>query len=55
MAGPLIFGLVGQWTGTSRLGISALVVFFLVGGYLLTKVDENAGSADARRLEKEEC
>ena len=55
VAGPLIFGLVGQWTGTSRLGISALVVFFLVGGYLLTKVDENAGSADARRLEKEEC
>lgn len=54
VAGPLIFGLVGQWTGTSRLGISALLVFFLAGGYLLTRVDEKAGAAEARRMEREE-
>lgn len=52
VAGPLVFGLVGQLTGTSRLGIFALVVFFLVGGFLLMKVDESAGRQEARLLEK---
>ena len=43
VVGPLVFGLVGQATGTSRLGILALVVFFVVGGLLLSRVDVDAG------------
>ncbi len=30
--GPLVFGVVGQVTGGSRIGIVALVFFFLAGG-----------------------
>jgi UMF1 family MFS transporter len=54
VAGPLLFGLVGQATGTSRLGIFALVVFFVVGGALLWRVDEEAGRAEARLAEKDQ-
>lgn len=43
IAGPLLFGLVGQLTGTSRLGIVALVGFFLGGMWLLRGVDVEAG------------
>jgi len=53
VAGPLVFGLVGQATGTSRLGILALVVFFVAGGWLLTRVDVAGGRAAARRVEAE--
>lgn len=48
--GPAIFGLVGQLTGTSRLGILALVVFFLLGMLLLRSVDV----AEGRRAAAEE-
>jgi UMF1 family MFS transporter len=41
--GPLIFGLVSQMMGNSRLGIISLVIFFIAGGYLLTRVDEEKG------------
>jgi UMF1 family MFS transporter len=41
--GPLIFGLVSQMMGNSRLGIVSLVIFFIAGGYLLTRVDEEKG------------
>lgn len=54
VAGPLVFGLVGQLTGTSRLGIAALILFFGLGGWLLTRVDVEAGSRLARRIESEE-
>ena len=53
VAGPLVFGLVSQLTGTGRLGILSLVVFFLVGGLLLTRVDVAAGVRAARRSEEE--
>jgi len=53
VAGPLVFGLVSQGTGTSRLGILSLVIFFSVGGWLLTRVDVAAGKAAARRAETE--
>ena len=42
--GPLIFGIVGQLTGGSRLGIVSLVIFFVVGGALLLRVDEREGA-----------
>jgi UMF1 family MFS transporter len=41
--GPLIFGVVSQLTGASRLSILSLIVFFVVGGLLLTQVDETEG------------
>lgn len=52
ITGPLVFGLVGQSTGSSRWGILSLVVFFLVGGVLLTRVDIAAGRRSARREER---
>jgi len=46
--GPALFGLVGQLTGSSRLGIVALIVFFIGGILLLTRVDEQEGIRVAR-------
>lgn len=43
MFGPLVFGLVSQVMGNSRLGIVSLVIFFIAGGLLLTRVDEEKG------------
>jgi UMF1 family MFS transporter len=43
IAGPALFALVGQVTGSSRLGIAALVVFFFSGICLLLAVDEKDG------------
>jgi len=36
---------VGQMTGSSRLSIVSLVVFFVVGGLLLITVDVKKGRA----------
>jgi UMF1 family MFS transporter len=41
--GPAVFGLVAQLTGSSRLGVVALVIFFLAGGFILLTVDEERG------------
>jgi UMF1 family MFS transporter len=38
--GPWLFALIRQWTGTARLSIVSLIVFFLVGLVLLYFVDE---------------
>jgi len=43
MFGPLVFALVSQIMGNSRLGIVSLVIFFIAGGLLLTRVDEEKG------------
>jgi UMF1 family MFS transporter len=43
IAGPFLFAVVGQLTGSSRLSIVALVVFFIGGILLLTRVDEREG------------
>ncbi|MCD6424518.1 MAG: MFS transporter [Anaerolineales bacterium] len=43
MFGPLVFGLVSQLFQNSRLGIVSLIVFFISGGLLLTRVDEEKG------------
>ncbi len=45
--GPFVFGLVGQLTGSSRLGIFSLVIFFLIGIFLLSKVDIEQGKKEA--------
>lgn len=48
IVGPLIFALVGQLTGSSRLSIFSLLPFFIVGGLLLSRVDEQEGLRVAR-------
>jgi UMF1 family MFS transporter len=49
--GPAIFALVGQITGTSRLSIISLVIFFILGGLILTRVDEKEGIRVAREAD----
>jgi len=53
--GPLLFGLIYQITGSYRLAIISLVVFFVVGGVLLSRVNlrratEAAGNRPPERL-----
>jgi UMF1 family MFS transporter len=43
IAGPLLFGVVSQVAGQSRLSIVSLIIFFTVGGLLLTRVDVEEG------------
>ncbi len=45
--GPFIFGIVGQMTGSSRLSVVALVVFFIGGGLILLTVNEKEGRSRA--------
>jgi len=41
--GPFLFGLVGQIMGNSRLAIISLIIFFVVGATLLSKVNVDEG------------
>ncbi len=45
--GPLLFGIVGQLTGSSRNGIVSLIIFFVVGIWLLSKVNIEKGQQEA--------
>jgi len=46
--GPLFLGIATQAFASQRVGVAALLVFFIVGGSLLATVDEPAGIAAAR-------
>jgi UMF1 family MFS transporter len=48
LLGPLLFAVVGQIFGTSRLSIVSLVVFFIAGGLILARVNEVEGVRVAR-------
>jgi UMF1 family MFS transporter len=48
IAGPALFALVGQLTGSSRYSIVSLLVFFVGGALLLSRVDVDAGRETAR-------
>lgn len=54
IAGPALFGIVSQLTGASRLSIVSLIVFFVGGAFLLSRVDVQKGirlaEADERGL-----
>ncbi len=41
--GPTLFGVVGQLTGTSRISIISIIVFFLAGAGILAKVNHAQG------------
>jgi UMF1 family MFS transporter len=43
IVGPLVFAVVTQLAGSSRLSIVSLIVFFILGAFLLNKVDEKDG------------
>jgi MFS transporter, UMF1 family len=45
--GTLVFGLVYQFTGSYRPAVFALVVFFVIGGLILLKVDTRRGIEQA--------
>lgn len=45
--GPFTFAVVGQITGSPRLGILSLVLFFIVGIALLSRVDITKGRSEA--------
>jgi UMF1 family MFS transporter len=46
LLGPIIFGLTLQFLGSYRYAILALVVFFIIGGILLSRVDMKKGVED---------
>jgi len=51
--GPAIFAYVVQQTGTSRNAILSIIVFFVVGAFILTFVDVDEGRRAARAGEAE--
>ena len=50
--GPLVFGLVSRIMHGSRLSIVSLIIFFALGGFLLTKVNEKEGIEVAEAEER---
>lgn len=48
-AGPLLVGQLTGWTGSHRVGVASLLVFFVLGALLLLRVDEREGVRDAAR------
>jgi len=48
LVGPLLFGVLSDQFENSRLSILALVVFFVAGAWVLSKVDVEKGIAAAR-------
>jgi MFS transporter, UMF1 family len=53
IAGPAIFGAMSVMIGHSRLSILSLVIFFLAGLYLLTRVNVERGIQTALKEEQE--
>jgi UMF1 family MFS transporter len=51
IVGPFVFGIVGQIMGHSRLSIVSLVIFFIIGAILLTRVNVEEGIEAARHEE----
>ena len=41
--GPPMMGYIGLITGNPRLGILSIIILFISGGFLLTKVDLHEG------------
>jgi UMF1 family MFS transporter len=48
--GPLVFTLSGALTGSSRSAVAGMIVFFVAGGWLLSRVDVEAGERAARAV-----
>ncbi|HWR66426.1 MAG TPA: MFS transporter [Bellilinea sp.] len=52
VAGPLLFGIVSTIMGESRLSIVSLIIFFVVGAFLLTRVNVERGIQAALKDEQ---
>ena len=52
--GPLVFGLVSHFTGHSRYSIVSVVVFFIAGAIVLSRVDIDEGMRVAREAERDD-
>lgn len=50
--GPAFFSIAILATGSSRAALLSIIVFFVLGGWLLTRVDVAAGQAQAREAER---
>ena len=48
--GPLVFTLSGALTGSSRSAVLGMIVFFVAGGWLLSRVDVEEGERAARAV-----
>ena len=48
--GPLVFTLSGALTGSSRSAVLGMIAFFVAGGWLLSRVDVEAGERAARAV-----
>jgi MFS transporter, UMF1 family len=46
--GPLVFGLALQWTGSYRIALLSIAIFFLFGLLLLSRVNVEAAITEAR-------
>jgi UMF1 family MFS transporter len=53
--GPLLFGLALQWTGSFRLAILSLILFFVLGMVLLAKVDVRRAAIEAGNQPPQRC
>jgi len=51
--GPALFGEAIRYTGSSRIAILSIIVFFVAGGAVLAMVDVTAGQRIAREAEHE--
>ncbi len=51
IVGPAVFAVMILVTGSSRGAILSIIAFFVVGGFLLSRVDVEAGQQAARRAE----
>lgn len=51
LVGPFVFAVVGQLAGSSRLSIFSLIIFFIVGGLILSRVNEVEGIRVAREVD----
>ena len=47
--GPFLLGVLTQWTGSQRWGVSVVLIMFAVGLVLLIPLDEQEGVARAQR------
>lgn len=53
LTGPALFGLGVALTGSVRSGVLTVLVYFVLGAFLLTRVDVEAGRKAAREAEKD--
>jgi MFS transporter, UMF1 family len=51
-AGPFLLGVLTEAFASQRAGVSVVVAFFIVGGILLTRVDEAAGMRQVARADR---